>query len=79
MNKKHYILVIVENISLFNFRCYISDENFLTSNFSQTTVSCYLSTAAFNDCYSELTPYTALANCYGVSAYDMYQFQGHIH
>ena len=21
-------------------------------------------------------PYTALANCYGVSAYDTYQFQG---
>ena len=25
--------------------------------------------------YSELTPYKALANCYGVSANDAYQFQ----
>ena len=27
----------------------------------------------------ELTPYTALANSYGVSVYDAYQFQGHAH
>ena len=26
--------------------------------------------------YSELMPYTVLANCYGVSAYNVYQFQG---
>ena len=38
--------------------------------------SYYSSTAAFNDCYRELMPYTVLANCYGVSAYDAYQFQG---
>ena len=41
--------------------------------------SCYSSTYninAFNDCYIELTPYTVLANCYGVSTYDTYQFQG---
>ena len=38
---------------------------------NQSAQSCYLSTAAFNDCYSELImPYTALANCYEVSAYD---------
>ena len=29
--------------------------------------------------YSELTPYTVLANSYGVSVYDSYQFQGHTH
>ena len=28
---------------------------------------------------SELMPYTALANCYGVSAYDAYQFRGDAH
>ena len=39
----------------------------------------YSSTAAFNDCYSELTPYTALANSYWVSVYNVYQCQGHTH
>ena len=28
---------------------------------------------------SELTPYTALANSYGISVYNAYQFQGHTH
>ena len=37
--------------------------------------SCYSSTAVFNECYSELTPYTALANCCGGCVYDAYQFQ----
>ena len=37
---------------------------------------CYLSIAAFNDCYSELMPYTALANTYWISFHDMYQCQG---
>ena len=41
--------------------------------------SCYLSTTVFNDCYSELTPYTVLANSYWVSVYDTYQCQGHAH
>ena len=36
----------------------------------------YSCSPAFNDCYSELMPYTALVICYRVSAYDMYQFQG---
>ena len=39
----------------------------------------YWSTATFNDCYSVLTPYIALANSYWVSVYDTYQCQGHIH
>ena len=39
--------------------------------------SYYSSTATFNHYYSELTPYTVLANSYGVSVYDAYQFQGH--
>ena len=39
------------------------------------TPCCYSITAAFNYCYSELMPYTALANCYGVSAYDACQYK----
>ena len=42
-----------------------------------STLSCYLSTAVFNEYYSELMPYTVLANSYGFSVYDEYQFQGH--
>ena len=30
-------------------------------------------TAALNDCYRELTPYTVLANSYLVSFHDVYQ------
>ena len=37
------------------------------------------STTAFNHCYSELMPYAAIANSYGVSVYDTYQFQGNAH
>ena len=47
-----------------------------THPYNWSAPSCYSSTAAFNNFYSELMPYTALANCYGVSAYDAYQFQG---
>ena len=47
-----------------------------THPYNWSALSCYSSKATFNDCYSELTPYTALANCYGVSAYDAHQFQG---
>ena len=40
MNKKHYILFIVKNISCVQFSsCPTSDENFLASNFFQTTVT----------------------------------------
>ena len=40
MNKKHYFLFIVKNISCIQFSlCHTSDEKFLTPNFSQTTVS----------------------------------------
>ena len=46
-----------------------------THPYNWSASSCYSSTAAFNDCYSELKPYTVLAKCYGVSAYDAYQFQ----
>ena len=41
--------------------------------------SCYSSTAAYNDCYSELAPYTALAYSYRVSLHDAYECQGHTH
>ena len=39
-------------------------------------LSCYSSKAIFIDCYSELTLYIVLANCYGISAYNAYQFKG---
>ena len=35
-------------------------------------LSCYSSTATFNDCYNELMPYTVLANSYWVSVYNVY-------
>ena len=39
MNKKHYLFIHCKNISCIQFSlCHTSDENFLTSNFSQTTV-----------------------------------------
>ena len=37
------------------------------------------STAAFNNLYSKLMPYTALANSYWVIVNDMYQCQDHAH
>ena len=48
-----------------------------THPYNLSASSLYSSTIAFNDCYNELMPYTALANSYEVSAYDAYQFQGH--
>ena len=42
-------------------------------------LSYYSSTAAFNNCYSELTPYTMVANSYCVIFHDAYQCQGHAH
>ena len=50
-----------------------------THPYKLSAPSCYLNTAAFNNCYCELIPYTALANSYGVSVYDVYQYQGHSH
>ena len=47
--------------------------------FMYATPTFYSSTAALNDCYSELTTYTVLANSYWVSFYDVYQCQGHAH
>ena len=42
-NKKHYFLFIVKNISCVQFStCHTSNENFLLSNFSQTTVHIYI-------------------------------------
>ena len=38
-----------------------------TRRYNLSPLSCYSSTAAFNDCHSELMPYTALANSYGVT------------
>ena len=48
-------------------------------HYNQSAPSCYSSTATFIDCYSDLLPYTVLANSYGVNTYNMYQFQGHVH
>ena len=42
-----------------------------THPYNLSTPSCYSSTAVFNDCYSVLMPYTALANSYGVSVCDV--------
>ena len=43
MNKKYYFLLIVKNILCIQFlSCHTSNENFLTSNFSQTTVDSYI-------------------------------------
>ena len=43
MNKNVTFFFIVNNISYIQFSlCHTSDENFLTLNFSQTTVSHYL-------------------------------------
>ena len=47
--------------------------------YNWSTLSCYSSTAAFNECYSVFMPYTALANSYWVSVHDVYQCQGHAH
>ena len=44
-----------------------------------SALSCYSSTAAFNNCYSEFTPYTTLANSYWASFQDSYQCQSHVH
>ena len=41
-----------------------------THPYNLSAPSCYSSTALFNDCYSVLTTYTAIANSYGVSVYD---------
>ena len=50
-----------------------------THSYNLSAPSCYLSTAVFIDCYSELMPYTALAYLYWVSFHNVYQCQGHIH
>ena len=50
-----------------------------THPYNLSAPSHYSSTDVFNDCYSVLTPYTPLANSYGVSVYDAYKFQGHAH
>ena len=50
---------------------------FITEAFCR--ISYYPSTAAFNNCYSELIPYTALAYLNWISFYDSYQFQGNAH
>ena len=47
--------------------------------YNLSTPSYYSSTTVFNECYSVLMPYTALASAYGVSVYDAYKFQGHTH
>ena len=41
--------------------------------------SSYSSTAAFNNCYNELTAYTVLAHSYWVSFHNACQCQGHTH
>ena len=43
-----------------------------THPYNWSALSCYTSTAVFNDYYSDLMPYTVPANSYGVSVYDVY-------
>ena len=50
-----------------------------THPYNLSAPSCYSTTAVFNNYYSELMPYTAIANSYEVSIYDTYQFQDHAH
>ena len=47
-----------------------------THPYNLSAPSFYSGTASFNDYYSELMPYTVLAQSYGISVYDVYQFQG---
>ena len=54
----HNLLSITQASSSFKRLVHIRH----THLYNWSTPSCYASTAAFNDCYSELTPYTALAN-----------------
>ena len=50
-----------------------------THLYNWSALSCYSTTAAFNDCYSELKVYTVLAYSYWVSFHDAYHCQGHAH
>ena len=40
--------------------------------FNLSAAFCYLSTAVFNNCYSELMPYTAVANSYWASFHNAF-------
>ena len=44
-----------------------------------STLSCYFITAVLNDCYSEVTTYTALAYSYWASFHDAYICLRHAH
>ena len=45
---------------------YVYVQVYHTLLYNSSPPSCYTSTAAFNDCYSELTPYTVLATLSGL-------------
>ena len=50
-----------------------------THFYNWSAPSCYSSTAAFDDCYSQLMPYTALTHSYWVSFHDAYQCLSYAH
>ena len=47
--------------------------------YNRSAPSCYFTKAVLNDCYSELTAYTALAYSYWASFYDAYICLHHAH
>ena len=47
--------------------------------YNPSATSCYFTTAVLNDCYSELTAYTALAYSYWASFHDAYICLRHAH
>ena len=78
MNRSH--LSIAQASSFFKF---LDGHIFTYTTPTIITIALHLvtqvATAAFNDCYSELMPYTAIAYSYWVSIHNVYQCQGHIH
>ena len=65
-----------------SFEC-LETCTFMYATPTLTTKALHLATqiqlCTFNDCYSELMPYTALAYSYWVSFHEAYQCQGHVH
>ena len=50
-----------------------------TNLYNSSVSSCYSSTAACKDCYSELTAYKALTYSYWASFHNAYPWQGYDH
>ena len=50
-----------------------------TPTFITEALPCYLTTVVLNDCYSEVTAYTALVYSYWASFHDIYGDLHHTH